>query len=51
MNNPLDLKELLLGDPNRLRYVQRYSTSMVIHRENVAEHSYYVALYGRYLCR
>lgn len=49
--NDLNLKELLIGDLNRLRYVQRYSTSMVMHRENVAEHSYYVGLYAYYLVR
>jgi len=42
----LDLKKMLTGDVNRLRYITRYSTSLVLHRENVAEHSYYVALYS-----
>ena len=39
-----NLKELLTGAPDRLRYVQRFSTVRVLHRESVAEHSYYVAL-------
>src|SRR6476660_5737373 len=47
---PLDLKTLLSGDTNRLRYIQRHSTSLVLHRENVAEHSYYVSLYSMFLC-
>ena len=47
---PLDLQQLLTGDPNRLRYITRYSTSLVLHRENVAEHSYYVAFYAMVLC-
>lgn len=42
----LDIRELLRGDPIRLRYTWRYSTCRVNHRESVAEHSYYVALYA-----
>ena len=45
----ISIKEMLTGDVNRLRYVTRFSTSLVLHRENVAEHSYYVALYGMFL--
>lgn len=40
------VRGLLTGPINSLRYVTRYSTSLVIHRENVAEHSYYVSLYA-----
>lgn len=46
LDNPLDLRELLTGDVNRLRHITRYSTNPQIHRESVAEHCYYVALYG-----
>lgn len=42
----LDLQELLFGDVTRLRYVQRYATSFNFHKENVAEHSFYVAFYA-----
>lgn len=42
----LDVEEMLVGDPIRLRYVWRYSSCRVNHRESVAEHSYYVALYA-----
>lgn len=47
---PLHIKELLTGDLNRLRFMGRFSTAHVHHRENVAEHSYYVALYGYMIC-
>lgn len=50
MHANLDLKELLLGDINRLRYLKRFGNSLVVHRENVAEHSFYVAMYGYWLC-
>lgn len=42
----LNIREMLSGDVNRLRYVQRFSMSHVVHKENVAEHSYYVCLYA-----
>ncbi len=45
----LNLRSLLIGDPNRLRHVYRYGTYFVHHRESVAEHSYLVGLYGYYL--
>jgi 5'-deoxynucleotidase YfbR-like HD superfamily hydrolase len=51
MIRDLDIRKLLTGDVNRIRYVTRYSTSLVIHRENVAEHSYYVAQYAMFICR
>ncbi len=47
----INMHTMLTGDVNRLRYIVRYSTSPVLHRENVAEHSYYVSLYGMFLCR
>lgn len=47
----LSIREMLTGPVNSLRYVTRYSTSLVIHRENVAEHTMYVALYGMLVCK
>lgn len=47
----LNIKSILVGDPNRLRYVQRYSTCRVVHPDNVAEHMYYVTLYAVMLAR
>ena len=41
----LNIREMLTGNPARLRYVFRYSTSRVQHPESVAEHSFYVAFY------
>ncbi len=45
----LNLNELLRGGPIRLRYTFRYSTCRVNHRENVAEHSFYVCFYAALL--
>ena len=42
----MNLRELLIGNPSRLRYVVRFSTCHTVHKESVAEHSYYVALYA-----
>jgi len=42
----LNIKELLVGMPVRLRYVNRFSTCRVNKFETVAEHSYYVAFYA-----
>jgi 5'-deoxynucleotidase YfbR-like HD superfamily hydrolase len=42
----LDLREMLLGDPNRLRYIVRFGNCHKIHHESVAEHSYYTVLYA-----
>lgn len=42
----LYVREMLRGGPIRLRYVPRYSTCRVNHRETVAEHSFYVCLYA-----
>lgn len=41
----LSIKELLIGMPVRLRYVDRFSTCRVMKKESVAEHSFYVAFY------
>jgi len=46
MEYRLNMRELLLGEPIRLRYTNRYSACRVNHRETVAEHSYYVVFYG-----
>lgn len=47
----LNLREAIAGLPINLRYVNRFSTSRCIRPENVAEHSYYVCLYGWMLVR
>ena len=49
MLDDLDLKALLVGDVNKLRYVRRFSTALVHHQENVAEHSYYVVAYTYFI--
>lgn len=46
---PLDVRELLLGEPNRLRHVIRFGNCHKVHHESVAEHSYYTALYAMFL--
>lgn len=48
-NFPLDVRELLLGEPNRLRHVVRFGNCHKVHRESVAEHSYYTALYAMFV--
>lgn len=40
------IRKMLVGDPARLRFVNRFSTCHVVHKESVAEHSYYVCLYS-----
>ena len=45
----LNLRAMLTGDLNRLRYIQRYSTSLVIHKESVAEHVAMTALYSLFI--
>ena len=42
----LNLFNLVHGQINRLRYVYRFSGTNVLHRENVAEHSFYTAFYS-----
>jgi len=46
----LNIRVMLTGDVNRLRYVTRHSTSLVLHREGVAEHTAYVAIYSMFIC-
>jgi len=47
----IDLREVLIGQAARLRYIIRFSTCRVAHPESVAEHSYYVALYTALICQ
>lgn len=47
----INLQEVLLGRPSRLRYVVRYSICPRTHDENVAEHSYYTAFIALMLVR
>lgn len=42
----LDIFQMLVGAPVRLRYVHRFSSCRVGARETVAEHSFYTALYS-----
>jgi len=39
----IDLRQVLTGEPVRLRYIKRFSICPRVHEESVAEHSYYVA--------
>ena len=45
----INLKGLLVGDLTKLRYVTRFSTCQVMHRESVAEHTFYVTFYAMVL--
>lgn len=47
----LNLRNLMLGGLERLRYVNRYSTFKVTHYENIAEHSFYCAIYALAIAR
>ncbi len=42
----LNIEQMLEGGIHRMSHVYRYSSVPVIHRENVAEHSWYVAFYA-----
>lgn len=44
------IRELLLGDLNRLRFIQRFGTVNTMHKESVAEHSFYVVQYAYMIC-
>ena len=44
--NKLNFHELLTGEGNQLRYVKRFSTSRVMHMENIAEHSFFTAFFS-----
>ncbi len=41
----LDLRELVTGIGNQLRYVDRFATCRRNHKENVAEHQFYTAFF------
>ena|SRR3990167_5520086 len=45
----LNFTELLTGLPNQLRYIKRFSNCRAVVTENVAEHSYYVALISMFI--
>lgn len=47
----LNMRELLCGDPARLRYVVRFGTCFRMHDESVAEHSFFVCYYAAMLGR
>lgn len=47
----LSIRELLIGEPNRVRYVTRFSTCRVLHSESVAEHSFFTTLYAMFVAR
>lgn len=51
MNFEFNLKELLSGDVNRLRYIMRFGTAFTAHKESVAEHTFYVAIYSLFLAK
>jgi len=42
----LNLEKVLLGHVSRLRYITRCSGCFTVHKESVAEHSYYTTLYA-----
>lgn len=42
----IDIKEMLSGSIHRMSHVYRYSSVPTARRENVAEHSWYVAFYA-----
>ncbi len=46
----LDLRQLVCGIGNQLRYVDRFSTCRRNHRENVAEHQFYTAFFTFLIC-
>lgn len=39
----MNMRQILTGEPIRLRYIKRFSICPRVHEESVAEHSYYVA--------
>jgi len=50
MSLKLDWQAVMEGQLNRSRYVERYAGIPHHHAENIAEHSYYVAIYSFLLC-
>ena len=47
----MKLKELLFGNPNRIRHVIRFGTVARTRDENVAEHSFFTAFYAMMIAR
>jgi len=47
----LNVRELLSGENQRLRFIGRFSTCHVSHRESVAEHSFFVNLFSVLVAR
>lgn len=47
----IDVNELMTGSINRMSHVYRYSSLPTCRRENVAEHSWYVAFYAYLIAR
>ncbi len=47
----MNMKKLLIGSAIRLKYVTRFSTCRTLHKESVAEHCYYTALYSLVLAK
>lgn len=45
----MTLQGLIEGDLTRLRFVFRFSSVFVLHKESVAEHSFFVALYSYFI--
>lgn len=45
MTQDINLKELIGGIVNQLRYVDRFATCRRGHRENIAEHQYFTAFF------
>lgn len=50
MSLQLNWQMVMEGQLNRSRYVERYAGVPHLHPENIAEHSYYVAIYSFLLC-
>lgn len=47
----INVQSLLVGDVCRMSSIERYSNYPTLHKENVAEHSYYVAFYALMISR
>lgn len=47
--NILNLKTLLTGLPNQLRYIKRFSNCRTVMNESVSDHSYYVSLIALFI--
>jgi 5'-deoxynucleotidase YfbR-like HD superfamily hydrolase len=47
----LNLREMVCGIGNQLRYVDRFSTCRRGHKENVAEHQFFTAFFALLICK